>query len=160
MFQPPATVWETTILFHTGKSREILQGRGRSILFQAAECIISGREECITSDRVMLCFKPGRSALFLSGEWIISGRGVHYFFLGNGSGWGGVHCFFLGNGLFQAGECMFPAGKWIVSGRKVHCYGSESASVVSSWGLHFLEHRSYLFQARESTSSGFGRGVL
>jgi len=77
-------------------------------------------------------FRPG-SALFLAGEWIISGRGVH---------------------------CLFLDGEWIISGRKEYCYGLGSASVVSSWGLHFLRHKSSLFQARESTSAGWGRGVL
>jgi hypothetical protein len=56
------------------QSRDILQAEVGSTLFQAGECIISGREECITSGRLVLYFKPGNvsfkagmSALSLAG---------------------------------------------------------------------------------------------
>ncbi len=37
----------------------------RGALFQAGECIVSGWEECVTSGRVVIYFKPGNVHIIL-----------------------------------------------------------------------------------------------
>jgi hypothetical protein len=125
------------------QSREILQAMVGSTLFQAGEWIISGREECFTSDRVRGYFRP-ESALSKAGECIISGQDEAVV-----SG-RVVHCFKAGrSALFLAGEwvnsgreeCIVLTGEWIISDQGIN---------VSAWGVYHF---------RRGGVPCYGRGV-